>query len=568
MHAEAFRAMKENFMRSVCLSHVIPGAQFNLQTDACILGIGGYLYQYDEDGRKCIISIASRCLTVAESRYTTTELELLTIVYCVEKFRNYLIGTQFKIITDHKSLTFFNSTTFHNSRLIRWSLLLQQYSYTVSYCWGTENKVADFLSRNPNGKFQEPTSDSLMISSLHAFHSPNQNFKESSSLVIMALHADENSFKKIIKDIKESQIRDENCKEIVQKISENGGNEDTYQIYREILFHRENKSANWRIIIPIIMKDKIIEQNHNKFGHPGVYKTLAHLKKFYYWKSMNKDVKKFVLTCDMCQRVKYLSIAMEGPYQMVRAEAPSDLVTVDFFGPLPRGRGGAEYIFVVLDAFSKLVRLYPMKKATTAMSLKKIVDNYIPECGKPDRLLSDNGTQFTSAKWKNTLEKEGIKVIYSSIRHPQSNPTERVMREIGRLLRTYCSEKHTSWVQYIKTIENLLNITKHYTTECTPIEVHFGKPLHDEITKLINFPENAPISKEYLITLAKKNIEKNFAKRTKNQKASKVALKNGDYILLRVRHMSNAIDKVTKKLFYLFEGPYIISRTVDRKSVV
>ena len=57
------------------------------------------------------------------------------------------------IVTDHKGLTFLNSTIYHNSRLIRWSLLLQQFSFEISYCKGSENVVADFFSRNPNGKF-------------------------------------------------------------------------------------------------------------------------------------------------------------------------------------------------------------------------------------------------------------------------------------------------------------------------------------------------------------------------------------------------------------------------------
>ena len=155
-----------------------------------------------------------------------------------------------------------------------------------------------------------------------------------------------------------------------------------------------------------------------------------------------------------------------------------------------------------------------------------------------------------------------FKVLYSSISHPQSNPTERVMREIGRLFRTYCHEKHTSWMQYVNTIENLLNSTTHYTTECTPTELHFGKPLHDEILKYIQFSENKLLNQKYLITFARKNIKKNFARRSKNQKISKVILKEGDYVLLRVRHLSNALDKVTKKFFHLFEGPYVINRVI------
>ena len=55
---------------------------------------------------------------------------------------------------------------------------------------------------------------------------------------------------------------------------------------------------------------------------------------------------------------------------------------------------------------------------------------------------------------------------------------------------------------------------------------------------------------------------KRTARRSKNKKISKVILKEGDYVLLRVRHLSNALDKVTKKFFHLFEGPYVINRVI------
>lgn len=562
-HSQAFAALKNNFINSVCLSHVIPGAQFKVICDASTLGIGGALFQIDKEENKRIISLASRCLTAAEAQYTTTELELLAIVYCVSKFRYYLIGTHFEIVTDHKGLTFLNSTVFHNSRLIRWNLLLQQYSYSVTYCKGSENIVADFLSRNPNSKFHTENNDTLKISSIHDFNSIENISNEVSSLLILALHSQDSSLKNIMQNISEKQKNDQFCQNIMNEITnKNNKKNESFQIYQNVIFHRENNSNNWRITLPTELKSQIISRIHNQLGHPGVFKTLSYMKKFYFWRFMHRDIKKFVLTCDVCQRVKYLSIAMEGPYHLVNSEYPCDLICIDYYGPLPRGRGGVEYILVILDAFSKLVRLYPVKRATTHITLKKIIENYIPDCGKPKRILSDHATQFTSPNWKNGIEKEGIKVIFSSIRHPQSNPSERVMREIGRLFRTYCSHKHTGWADHVKNIENLLNITTHYSTNYTPNELHFGKPVHDEIMKIIHFPPNVPINHEYIITLAKENIEKSFAKRSKNQKVSKIALKVGDLVLLRVRHLSKAIDKVTKKFFHLFEGPYLIRSVV------
>ena len=324
------------------------------------------MYQTDAENDYFIVSTASRCLTTAEARYMTTELELLAIVYCVTKFRGYLIGRRFEIVTDHKSWTFLHSTAFHGARLIRWGLLLQQYSYIVTYCCGKDNIVADFLSRYPEVKFIEEKQEPLIISSLQKFCLPVINESELSSLVIMEMHSDDPSLRSIIKNLKNSQTNDEFCKYVAEKIESNDNQiMEKFSIHKKVLFHRNRNNNSWNIVVPSEIKQSIIKITHEKLGHPGVYKTLMYLKKFYYWKGMSKDVKKYVITCDLCQRVKYLSIAMEGPYQLVRSETPSDLVTVDFYGPLPRGRGGVEYIFVVLDAFSKLVRLYPLRRATT-----------------------------------------------------------------------------------------------------------------------------------------------------------------------------------------------------------
>ncbi|OXU16381.1 hypothetical protein TSAR_000083 [Trichomalopsis sarcophagae] len=84
---------------------------------------------------------------------------------------------------------------------------------------------------------------------------------------------------------------------------------------------------------------------------------------------------------------------MEGGYQFLKSSKPNELVSVDFFGPLPRSIGGVQYIFVVQDVFSKLITLYPIKRATTKICLIKLTQNYFDKVGKPERILSDHVTK-------------------------------------------------------------------------------------------------------------------------------------------------------------------------------
>ncbi|XP_033209070.1 uncharacterized protein LOC117167931 [Belonocnema kinseyi] len=170
---------------------------------------------------------------------------------------------------------------------------------------------------------------------------------------------------------------------------------------------------------------------------------------------------------------------MEGQYQFVKSDHPRDLMTVDFFGSLPRSIGDVEYIFVVLDAYSKYVRLYAIEKETTRAALHRILNKYISETRKPKRLLADNSRQFTSPSWSRALQEVGIQPVFCSIGHPQSNPTERVMREIGRLFRTLCSESHTRWEKHLPKMECYLNVTTHSSTGFSSYELHSGVKPHD-----------------------------------------------------------------------------------------
>ena len=169
-------------------------------------------------------------------------------------------------------------------------------------------------------------------------------------------------------------------------------------------------------------------------------------------------------------------------------------------------------------------------------------------------------------EWRKALEAIDIKVLFSSIRHPESNPTERVMREIGRMCRTFCSANHTAWANHIGKIQDLLNITTHHSTLCTPQELHFGKPIENEISKFVNFPEKPKVDQKYLITFARENMLKNFKRRQKMQKPSTVKLDVGDLVLLRTRHLSNALDKTTRKFFHLYEGPYNIAKALGKNA--
>ncbi|GKF68244.1 reverse transcriptase domain-containing protein [Tanacetum coccineum] len=89
-------------------------------------------------------------MTEAETNYTTTEKEMLTVVYAFEKFRSYLIMNKSIVYTDHSALKYLFNKKDAKARLLRWILLLQEFDFNVIDTKGVENYAADHLSRLEN----------------------------------------------------------------------------------------------------------------------------------------------------------------------------------------------------------------------------------------------------------------------------------------------------------------------------------------------------------------------------------------------------------------------------------
>ena len=119
---------------------------FVVRSDASSIGIGGVLLQ-ERDDILHPVTFVSRKLLPRETRYSTIERECLAIVWCVTKLQRYLWGRQFVLQTDHRPLTYLAASVFKNSRVMRWSLSLQEFKYSVQPIAGTANLWADFFSR-------------------------------------------------------------------------------------------------------------------------------------------------------------------------------------------------------------------------------------------------------------------------------------------------------------------------------------------------------------------------------------------------------------------------------------
>lgn len=118
---------------------------FELMCDANDYAVGAVLGQR-EDGKPYVVYYASKTLNNAQKNYTTTEKDLVAVVFTLDKFRNYLLGTSIVIFIDHSALKYLLNKKNVKARLIRWIILLQEFNIQIKDKQGVENVVADHLS--------------------------------------------------------------------------------------------------------------------------------------------------------------------------------------------------------------------------------------------------------------------------------------------------------------------------------------------------------------------------------------------------------------------------------------
>ena len=145
----AFTQLKRLMSSAPILVYPDPNRPFLLVTDASGLQVGGALLQEQPDGTLHPILYLSHTLDHYQRKYSTIELECFALFWCVTQLRHYLHGVHFLVRTDHRCLQWLHQTKDLSGRVMRWSLKLQDYQFTVVYGKGATNVIADALPRLP-----------------------------------------------------------------------------------------------------------------------------------------------------------------------------------------------------------------------------------------------------------------------------------------------------------------------------------------------------------------------------------------------------------------------------------
>lgn len=540
-----FEKVKDLFIESVILKYPDPSKTYYLQTDSSGYAVGGYLYQLDCNGDHQVIGFCSKGLTEAERRWTVSEQEMWAVIYCLKKFECYLRGVKVVIRTDHHSLTFLRTWKMHCNRVVRWLVFLNQFDYSVEYIPGKDNTAADILSRYSN--------DAKLV----------QEDRKPMPEIAVFLTENEKRLKKYLHSIAEHQKRDKELCVIIKKLLERPEDKvfvrrgiGTYELNNGILYVTANGIR--KLVAPDEIVDELIWQYHKELGHSGSYKIIRILNDKYFWFALKKRTKALLRTCHECQLAKVNNCNTVGPCTPVIAQAIGEKVMADLYGPLPTGRAGCHFVFVLQDSMSKFVKLYALRRGTAKAVLgcvKKFCEFIEPKC-----IITDHGRQFTSKVWINGLKELDIQATHISVYNPRPNSTERFHRELGNMLRIYCHESHSRWTHILRDIEECHNSTVHLSNGYAPNFLMYGKHYTSPIENkhLLNAHSSESLQEARDKAVENLKISANQRKRKFDANHRLISYSIGQLVKLKAHPKSDASRGEAAKLFWKYDGPYLI----------
>jgi hypothetical protein len=526
---KAFDTMKRIIARETLLVYPDFNQPFIIYTDASHTQLGAVISQNNKP-----IAFYSRKLNPAQTRYTTTERELLSIVETLKEFRNILLGHRIKIYTDHKNLTYVN---FNTERVMRWRLIIEEYSPELLYVKGETNIVADALSRLDLATSDTSPSDMHDMQyladnfSLEDDDLPDDAYPLQYKLIASHQNLQKDLFVKLYKQQDGFHLK-----------SFCGGGK------KRTLICRHEK-----IIIPKTLQRRIVTWYHNMLCHSGETRTEQTIRQQFWWSNLRNDVHNICSKCDTCQRAKRTT-KKYGHLPAKEAEAdPWEVLCVDLIGPYTIKRRGKKNLILwcltMIDPATGWfeMREIPNKEAITVANL--VETTWLTRYPWPNQIVFDRGKEFMGEFARMVENDYGIKRKPTTTRNPQANSIiERIHQTIGNMIRSFQIgqieiNEEDPWTGVLAATMFATRATYHTTTQATPAQLVFGR---DAILN-IKFDANWRLIRE----------RKQRAINTNNQKENKKRISHqyrvGDKVLYRV-------DSLSKYSENPYDGPYEIVR--------
>jgi hypothetical protein len=233
-----------------------------------------------------------------------------------------------------------------------------------------------------------------------------------------------------------------------------------------------------QIVVPKHMITEILTAYHSSTlsGHLYYDKTWPRIKTKFYWPEMNQHTKKFCESCVICQEVKKSTHKSRAKLVTIGFQELFRMIGIDITGPLPTTARGNKYIIVAIDYCSKWCEVLAIKDFTALTTVKFLIDNWICRFGVPEKILTDQGTNFEANLFQQLCQALKIEKLRSNAYHPECNgEVERQNRTLKSMLACYVNNNHNDWDLFLPSVTFAYNTAVHSTTGKSPFEVVFGR---------------------------------------------------------------------------------------------
>ena len=459
---ESFDTMKRIIAKETMLAYPDFNKEFVIHTDASHEQLGAVISQDN-----CPIAFYSRKLKPEQTRYTTTERELLSIVETLKEFRNILLGHKVIVHTNHKNLTCKN---FNTERVMRWRLILEEYGPTLNYIKGEKNIVADALSRLD--MVQEPLEDP-----------DNHEQSDNQSCQLFAAEEEDVDFPKdfplTFREIAKRQQEDRELQRLRHKPS-----------YAQTLYPFGDKgykliTKDNKIVLPRSLQAKAIQWYHEILLHPGETRTELTIGQHFTWVGMQKAIQQACKRCATCQLTKPKTRQV-GHLPPKQAETiPWERLCIDLIGPYTIGAKGEEtslHCLTMIDPVTGWFEIEEIPGKSADIVMDVLERTWLTRYPKPAEIIMDRGTEFMAEVRSSLQDDYGITHKNITTRNPQANAmVERAHQTVHNLIASldlrskHHVDAHHGWKGILSAVAFAMRATVHSTAKATPMQLVFGR---------------------------------------------------------------------------------------------
>ncbi|KAE8903833.1 hypothetical protein PF005_g10038 [Phytophthora fragariae] len=339
-------------------------------------------------------------------------------------------------------------------------------------------------------------------------------------------------------------------------------------------------------VIPIQFISTVLHHCHTDVlaAHVGVTKTMDKVRKHAFWHGWKRDVAEYVRECSTCGSGKGYRPWRNGLMQRMpihELSGPFSLLVVDAVGPLVATPRGNKFILVFADYFTRWVEAFAIPRLDTTTFVETMVNEVISRHGLPERLLSDQGSNFISELARSFYETLGIKKLFGAAYHPQTQGlVERFNGTLLGMLRLFVNETQTDWDLYLPRVLFAYRTSYHEALRDSPFFSLYGRdPILPLDLAFLNTNhewksnEVASYRRRLFLSLrdTRRMVERQLIKaqdrhahRLEGQTETK--FEEGDPVWVYQYFRARRGEKNTKKLAFSWHGPYRIVGTVGENA--